>query len=406
VSESARAHTVQRMAHALQQNIGELLPPVAGAPDVVQRLQANANVLVRMGIDTPEKLQGFLTHCYRHDACIAAGALGLAGSLGYFAGITGSVEAALPALSPHFAQNPALLGLIVGMGTGALDAYIGALGSGMGERRIYNGTAGNGKLPRSVKDPARSAEGLLSNITRSVALNVAKNAPRVLVPFLLAADELRRAGASDGTVPRRLADRIDLIGLDGFGGLFSVGAGKALKLGQGVPYDARMLLRSDLERVVDKTRQSWQQAAADVAGGVGDGVRVAFTSTVPVAVTVTIGLFVTNMLTGNAQIDSSLSELASAARGQPIPADRADMVMLALKRLHSTAVAAALTGAVEVVVPLATQLDATLHHAAHAATQRVRDGLNTLPDLGEVWRALSRMAGPAAEPEPGPAPLV
>jgi len=331
------------MEDALHGKIESLMGlSAAEAPDVVARLARNTTVLLRKGIDTPEKLQTFLSQAWRHDAILSFAGMGLADGGGYFAGMTAANEKLVAMLPLTLLKNPSLLGLAVGVGVGAVDVFASVVGGAIVKPKIYNDYGGNLQLPASLR-PEPTAE-LLKNAGISAGVNVAKNLPRIPEPFIQAAVE----GRGDNSVNRLWADRIDASFIDGGLGMVAAGAKSVMKLSQTVPYDARMLLREDLPEVIDKTRASWGDAFKAMGPAALQGAKSLVTSPVPVAVVATVGLFVSELFAANANIDITGSPASLAP-------DRADAHMLAQKRASSVMLFGVMSGLIEIGVPYVAQ---------------------------------------------------
>jgi hypothetical protein len=197
-------------------------------------------------------------------------------------------------------------------------------------------------------------------------------------------------GARDDAVNRQPADRIDTLGLDGGLGFVSNAAKAVMQLSAHVPHDARLLLREDLDAVIDKSRQSWGQAASSATSEAGKGVSSLVTSAVPLAATLTIGAIISTLFASNASIDQTLTQVADATRKVPLPDTRATVDMLSAKLTNSVFMMGAMTAALEIVpAVVATMVDPALQQAAGAAMQRVRDGMGNLPDLSGMLQQLT-----------------
>lgn len=325
-------HSAQDMVRAL------LEPTQARDAAVVRQLRRNAQVLLDKGIDTPEKLQRFLSDAWRHDALLGFAGLGFSNGAGYMAGITAANEKLLSLMPADLLRDPARLGLLAGLGIGALDMLVKAVGNAVIAPRFYNGVSGLERLP-GVLRPHMHAE-RIRNVGLSVGFSVAKNLPRVAEPLVQAAIE----GRGDHSVNRVWADRIDASLLDGFGGMLAAGARGVHTLSQAVPYDARMLLRSDLGDVIDRMRRPWRKSLRGIGPAALEGAASLVTSPVPVAVVATVGCFVAELFAAGATIDRA---------GTPagMPADRADAGMLSAKRASSVLLMALMSGTIELGVP-------------------------------------------------------
>ncbi len=354
------------------------------APDVKARIRDNAAALASRGIQTEAQLGQFMSQCWRHDAAMAIVGLGLSDNLGYFAGITSANESLVAKLPAHILKNPALVGLLVGLGVGVLDVVISVGGGAMAKQRLYNGQDGNAKLPPSVPDASATVPGFLTGVTRKTFLNVAKNSTRLFVPGLMTKAE------QDGLVKRKPADRVDLTGLDGGLGFVSVATDAYMKLlHDGQNYDTRLLLRQDLPDVIDKSRQSMATAAADAGSAFAGGVKELVSSPVPAAVVATIGTFVSVLFAANASVDQVGTALANAARDTPIPDTMVDPATLTTKRAVSTMLFGTMTATLA-VLPAAMEAVVTpaLKSAAATAMAGIQVAGAALPDLSHFAREL------------------
>lgn len=362
---------------AAEDTIASLLGPgAAQAPDVVARLERNTEVLFTKGIDTPKKLHDFLSQAWRHDATLSFIGMGFADGAGYMAAMTAANEKLVAMLPLALLKNPSLLGLAVGVGVGAVDVFTSVVGGAIIKPGIYNDYGGNARLPASLR-PDPHAE-IVKNAGVSAGLNVAKNLPRTVEPYIQAAIE----GRGDHSVNRAWADRIDATFIDGFGGMLAAGAKNVMKLSQTVPYDARMLLRDDLPEVIDKTQASWGDRIKAMGPSALQGAKSLVTSPVPVAVVATVGLFASELFAANASIDLA---------GSPaeLPPDRADAGMLAGKRASSVMLFGLMSGLIEIGAPYVAQ------GGAYAA-RKIKDGWQQAPNV-MAW-AQERLGPTARRP--------
>lgn len=380
--------------------------------DVSDRLQTNAGVLADKGINTPEKLRSFLKSAWRHDAALAVGLLGFTGNAGYAVGMELASEKLVAMLPAQILKNPSFLGLLVGLGVGALDVAISVVGKAAFGPLVYNGADGMSKLPGSIPVPS-SAERALSAVAEATAANFLKNAPRLVAPAVQAGVEALLEGRPKPSIHALTADRID-IALDGGLGFVSSAALQFNNLAGKTPgYDARLLLREDLGAVIDKTRSGVAASAIQVAGSVGAALAQ---PTVPLAVVATIGVFISQLFAANASI----------ATGGPspdqLPPGDADLVTTTYKRMSSVATMALMTAAIEFGAPIVgaaaaaggkTLANATGHAAAGlarvASATAVRSSAYMsaaagslpnigLPNIGAWMHAILGNGAPAEDP--------
>jgi hypothetical protein len=330
------------------------------SPDVEARLLENAGVLREKGFDTPEKVQQLLKQAWRHDAGIAVVGLGLTGNAGYAIGMEAANEKLVAMLPSHILRNPSLVGMLVGLGVGGLDVMISVMGKATMKPLLYNGAEGNGHLPATIKVPA-GAEAIMESMKLATSANFLKNAPRIAAPAIQSLIENRLDGVTNGSIQRLTADRVDVAIDAGMG--FAASSYVQFKNMTGGPgYDARMLLRDDLGAVIDKMQRSYKDSAIDVAKSVG----AALTSpAVPLAVTATIGLFISELFAANSMIDSA-GHSAGGSHGQ-LPPDRADWSVMTGKRASSVALMALMTATIEIGAPI-------VGAAAQAATESIVSG--------------------------------
>ncbi|MBF9264224.1 hypothetical protein, partial [Paracidovorax cattleyae] len=360
VALPAQALPVLRAAEGLVH--AQLEPARASDAQVVQRLRRNTRVLLDKGIDTPEKLQRFLSTAWRHDAVLGFAGLGFSNGAGYMAGITAANEKLVSLLPTDLLRSPPRLGFVVGLGVGALDVLVSAVGNAVIAPRIYNGPSGLERLPAVLRPDPHAEQ--IRNAGLSAGFSVAKNLPRVVAPFVQAAAE----GRGDHSVDRLWADRIDASLLDGFGGMLAAGARGVQRLSQAVPYDTRMLLREDLGEVIDQTRRPWKESLQGVGSAALEGVKSLAASPVPVAVVATVGCFISELFAANASIDRA---------GSPpgLPADRADAGMLSGKRASSVLIMGLMSGTIELGAPYAARGGAYVARAIHQGLQQSSSGL-------------------------------
>lgn len=345
--------------------------------DVKARLDANATVLAGAGITTPAALNRFMSECWRHDSGLAAGALGLTGNAGYFTGMTLANEKFVAMLPKSILGNAPLLGALVGLGVGALDVLISVAGAAVLKPKLYNGEGGN--LPPSVPRPS-DLHTWMKAVGEATGLNLLKNSTRPMAPPLQALYEKSQGHLPAGSIDRLWSDRIDVSLLDGGLGFASAAIKEVLKLGHGAPYDLRLLLRDDLQGVVDKKNGTVQ----DSAGAMARRAAGALAAPVPVAVVGVIGAFISALFAANTTIDQY-----GHSQVDPVPADRADPGIMAIKRTSSVVMMGAMTAAIELGAPLVAK-------GAASAWQHLQG--THLPDIGGWLRGLL----PAAPQTPQP----
>jgi hypothetical protein len=241
-------------------------------------------------------------------------------------------------------SNPALFGLCVGATVGVLDVGIGVVGGAAAKTRMYNGRCDHSEMPPSVPNP-NPLQVHLKDVVTAAMLNVAKNSTRLLAPPIQNAIE----GRPDGTISRLAADRID-IQIDGIGGFASNAIHQVLMLGPGEDYRSRLLLRGDLDKVIDKSQQTWGQASMDALKGAGQGALGLFSSTGPVAVVGTIAGFISALISSNASIDATSTRAHEQAANATIPPDRMHYQTALAKRASSTSMMGMMTAAIPGVV--------------------------------------------------------
>ena len=315
------------------------------APDVMDRLASNVELLREKGFDTPAKVQKLLTQAWRHDAGIAVVGLGLTGNAGYAIGMELASEKLVAKLPPHILRNPSLVGLLVGLGVGGLDVLISVMGKATMKPLLYNGAEGNSHLPASVKVPSGS-EAIMDSMKLATSANFLKNSTRLLAPGTQAFIEDRLHGVTDGSIFRKTADRVD-VGLDAGMGFVASSYVQFKGLTGGPGYDARMLLRDDLGDVIDKMNRSYKDSALDAAKG---AVSALASPAVPLAVTATIGLFISELFAANASIDGALHGPGSSHAD--LDPSRADWGAMTAKRASSVALMALMTAAIEIGAPI------------------------------------------------------
>jgi hypothetical protein len=325
------------------------------SPDVEARLVENVGVLMAKGLDTPEKVQKLLKQAWRHDAAIAVAGLGLTGNAGYAIGMELASEKLVAMLPPHILRNPSMLGMLIGLGVGGLDVMISVMGKATMKPLIYNGAEGNGHLPASIKVPA-GVEAIMESMKLATSANVVKNTPRMGAPGVQAFFENRLDGVTNSSIDRLTADRVDTA-LDAGLGFAASSYVQFKNLTGGPGFDARMLLRDDLGAVIDKMERSYKDSAIDVAKSVG----TALTSpAVPLAVTATIGYFISHLFAANASIDGSLH--AKGTSHGHLDDSRADWSVMTAKRASSVVSMAIMTATIEIGAPI-------VGAAAQAATE-------------------------------------
>lgn len=351
--------------------------------DIEGRLLENAGVLRAKGYDTPEKVQGLLKAAWRHDAGIAVVGLGLTGNAGYAIGMGLASEKLVAKLPLDILQNPATVGMLVGLGVGGLDVAISVLGKAAMKPLLYNGAEGNAHLPPSVKVPS-SAEAIMDSMKLATSANFLKNAPRMAAPALQSLIEHQLDGVQNSSINRLTADRVDTA-LDGGLGFAASAYVQFRNLTGATGYDARMLLRDDLGAVIDKMQRSYTDSAIDAAKGVGSAL---LQPAVPLAVVATIGVFISELFAANSAFDS-VGHRPGGSHGH-LPDDRADWGVMTGKRASSVALMALMTATIEIGAPI-------VGAAAQAATEATVNAAGKAKDkiTGAASSAASFISGAA-----------
>ncbi|MGM9491219.1 hypothetical protein [Ideonella sp. YS5] len=346
------------------------------SPDVEARLVENVAVLLEKGFDTPEKVQKLLKQAWRHDAGIAVVGLGLTGNAGYAIGMELANEKLVAMLPPHILRSAPAVGMMVGLGVGGLDVAISVMGSATMKPLLYNGVEGNAHLPASIKVPTGN-DAIMDSMKLATAANFLKNAPRMAAPAIQAAFEHRFDGVTNSSISRLTADRVD-VALDAGLGFAAAAAVQYKKLMGVTGYDARMLLRDDLGAVIDKMNRSYTESAIDAAKGAGAALM---SPAVPLAVTATIGFFISELFAANTMIDTA-GHMPLGSHGH-LPPDRADWSVMTGKRASSVALMALMTATIEIGAPI-------VGAAAQAATEGIVAG------AGKAKEKIGGMATSAA----------
>jgi hypothetical protein len=210
---------------------------------------------------------------------------------------------------------------------------------------IYNGTEGNAHLPGSVKVPG-GGDAIMASMKLATSANFLKNSPRIAAPAIQALVENRLDGVTNGSITRLTADRVD-VGIDAGMGFVASSYVQFQKLTGATGYDARMLLRDDLGAVIDKMERSYMDSAIDAAKGAGAALM---SPAVPLAVTMTIGLFISELFAANSAIDSA-GHSPHGSHAQ-LDANHADWSVMTAKRASSVALMALMTAAIEIGAPI------------------------------------------------------
>jgi hypothetical protein len=391
IAEHERQQVATEMSAALAQHLDA---DMLAAPDVQDRLRANADVLIRAGIRTRHQLQRFTTECHNHDRRCAAIGLGFTNNIGYAVGVTAANEKLASLLPESILGNPAKLGLIVGLGVGALEVLCNVIGGKIVNDQMFNGTGGNNKLPPSVPDSSQTVTGFLNSVSRATMLNVAKNATRWLAPHIAAKIN------GDNLAERVWANRVDATFLDGGLGFVSNGTNAMLALNDGLPYVARLLLREDLGDVVAQTMTSAGAAAMQGLKSAGEGALSLVTSPTPLAIAGTLGAFIGTLFAANDSIDKVGTAAAEAARGAAIPEHLADPGMLVAKRVTSTAIFGVMTGVLQVLpATLETFVTPRMQAAARKAMESITAAGAGLPNIAGWASEASEQGQEAPAPQ-------
>jgi len=369
------------MASQLQGTVMASLGVQELSRDVEARLVENAGVLREKGFDTREKVAGLLKTAWRHDAVLAVGVMGLTGNAGYAIGLEVASEKLEAKLPPHILRNPSLVGMLVGLGVGGLDVVISVMGKATVKPLLYNGVEGNANLPPSIEVP-RGAEAIMNSMKLATSANFLKNMWRIPAPGVQAFAERHLHGVQDGSILRLTADRID-VGIDAGLGIAASAAVQFKNLTGTTGYDARMLLRSDLGEVIDKMQSSYRDSLVNVARSVG---LALMQPAVPLAVTATVGLFISELFAANSMIDTAGH--AEAGSHGALPSDRADWSVMTGKRASSVALMALMTATIEIGAPIvaagADRLSGATKDAAKAAASKVNHAaMNAIAFVGE-----------------------
>jgi hypothetical protein len=376
------------------------------SPDVEARLVENAGVLREKGFDTPEKVQKLLKQAWRHDAGIAVVGLGLTGNAGYAIGMEMANEKLVAMLPKDILRNPSTIGMLVGLGVGGLDVAISVMGKATMKPLLYNGAEGNAHLPASVKVPSGN-DAIMDSMKLATSANFLKNSPRLAAPAIQAFFENRLDGVTDNSILRLTADRVD-VAIDAGLGFAASSYVQFKNLTGATGYDARMLLRDDLGGVIDKMNRSYKDSAIDMAKGVGNALM---SPAVPLAVTATIGFFISELFAANSMIDSA-GHSPAGSHGH-LPPDRADWSVMTGKRASSVALMALMTATIEIGAPIVGAAGQAAAEATVSAAGKAKDkitGMATsaadfvsqaagqMPDIG-AWLAQRLGLQAQAEPE-------
>ncbi len=349
------------------------------------------------GAPVPAQLQRFIKECHHHDLRCAAFGLGFTHNVGYAVGMTAANEKLVSLLPPSILSNPPLTGLIVGLGVGGLDVLCNVVGGKIANDQMINGRAGNSRLPPSVPDHSQTVLGFLKSLSRATLLNVAKNATRLAAPRAV-------ASRNGGLAERVWADRIDATFLDGGLGFVSNAADAVMALNDGQAYPVRLLLREDLDDVLDKKNAGMGEAARQGLRSARQGAMGLVASPTPLIVTATIGAFVSALFAANATIDIAGTAAAEARRGRAIPKDLADPAMLLAKRASSTAFFGVMTGTLHALsAAIENFVTPRMQAAARAAVDKMAAAGAALPEIAG-WGAQQTREQPAPTRRPSAAP--
>ncbi len=399
---SIKDHTIGLIYKVLDTTLGDRLS-ACGRPghrpaDIEGRLMQSATRLYEAGFDSPDKAQNHIRTCWHHDAALAMTGGSISSNIGYVVGMNAGSAGFADKLPKEVLSNGPLLGLVLGLAVGAIDVMCNMVGGGAVDARTYNPRCKQENFPPSY--PAiDTSQRFIDDLLRSTAANVIKNSTRMVAPGIQYAVErgLNTPASEHQFINTATHDQFDLQ-LDGVGGFVSNAYAQYKKLDPGPLYVERLLLRSDLDQVLAKSKESVSSASWDAVKGGLQGLKDTFTSVTPSVLAGTIGAFIGMLFAGYRGIEQNGSTQyadqhnstirnttghndTDLIHGVDLFKDNIHVMTAVQKRSYSTAMMGLMSASIPMVATVsATQLQPVVDRVFDALSTRLAQwSANVLP---------------------------
>jgi hypothetical protein len=333
VEAPTRNEAIGQIMIAIDGLIGHSVTGEPGArnQDVKERLRSNAEMMYdhpTANLKTPEAVQSWAKHVFYHDAALRV-MTGAANNAGYYAAAQKAAPAVDATLPESVKGNLMARGTLLGMVLGAADLLSGATLGKAASARIYNPVAKPEMYPASVNPDSGRTE--TKRILMGAFMNTLKVGSRVVAVAGQGASENK----ADGTIDRNRYNEVDGH-MDGAGGMVVGAAHELWQMGLPETFYNRLFLREDLNRVVDKSQNSWGKAAKDVVNAGIDGAQEFLNKFVRNgALTGMFGAFIGSVFQTNGQLDKYGQQSYQDTYGRPLGADRIGITNAELQRLNA-----------------------------------------------------------------------
>ncbi|HYE39159.1 MAG TPA: hypothetical protein VEB23_04460, partial [Ramlibacter sp.] len=359
------------------------------APDVQQRLTEVALVLAQelsisardfssMNEAVEAATRRYLVSARKSDVAIATLVTGIMKGIGYLIGMTDSNERAVEKMFKDHLNNAHTLGTFVGHYVSLYDVPLGLLGMGVAAGLHHVGT--DSDLPDTVKNKINPAQDHIDDTRDAGVANLSKNSPRLVAPVL---QSLIENGGKLGPITRKSADRADLSGIDGGGGVVASMAVEYRRLNR--RYAQRLILnkpenvRHSVRRIEGKEHASAKRVAQAV---------LATFKAAPLTylmLMLMVGPFIGRLFGANASIERDMGQ----GNNNGLPPDKVALGLVTSKRAGSTFDMFTMVTFLNYWAPVMAQMEARMWEKA-GNSRAVKKFTDLLPDWGGSQVSLQR----------------
>lgn len=359
------------------------------APDVQQRLMDVAMVLAQelsipasgfssMNEAVEAAARRYLKGARKSDVAIATLVTGIMKGIGYLIGMTDSNERAVEKMFKDHLDNAHTLGTFVGHYVAVYDIPLGLLGMGVAAGLHHVGT--DSDLPESLQKKINAAQDHIDDVRDAGAANLAKNSPRLVEPVI---QSLIENGRKLGPISRKAADRADLSGIDGGGGVLASMRVEYGKLNR--RYDQRLILnkpdnvRHSVRRIEGKETASAKRVASSLLA------TVKAAPLTYLMLMLMVGPFIGRLFGANASIERDMGH----GNNNGLPPDKVALGLVTSKRAGSTFDMFTMVTFLNYWAPVMAQMEGRMWEKAgnHPAVKKFTD---LLPDWGGSQVSLQR----------------
>ena len=330
------------------------------APDVQERLMAVATVLAQelsisathfnsMNEAVEAATVRYLNSARRSDVAIATLVTGFMKGIGYLIGMTDSNERAVEKMFKDYLDNSHTLGTFVGHYVALYDVPLGVLGAGVAAGLHHVGT--DKDLPVSLQEKINPAQDHIDDTRDASVANLSKNSPRLVAPVLQSLIENR---GKLGPITRKIADRVDLSGIDGGAGVLA-----------SMRVEYRKLNRRYAQRLVLNTPENVRHSVRRIEGKESASVKrvarslVAEFTAAPLTylmLMLMVGPFIGRLFGANASIERDMG----LGNNNGLPPGKVDLSLVTSKRAGSTFDMLAMTTFLNYWAPVIAQVEARM----------------------------------------------